>query len=456
MKDFKMAIVLVILLAFTALQGCRSSTSHVSGPSQGTSVVTLHKVNDLYYRVDINMQAAGHYDIGRQYALKIENDVPDFEPQVDAGLKAMIGLMQLYDDKITFAELVERAQTILSNIPTEYQDEIRGMQSVFSDTDDTLGNGKLSRNKLLVYELGPDVLRVSSCSASAAFGDATERGKTILGRNLEWVDVTLPNLASLQTVATLRNGSKSIVLFGFLGQIHAISGLSASGVFGSILDSDVGKDYILHGDERSYPMDLRYALENKTSLQGIANFFGGKKYAYDFNIFLADADRAAVLEVDIHSPFSGLRTATSALKTDTEEPILPWNFPNAIAVVNWFTLPGTVDNSGRWDGNKERWSSFINLYQLFLPQGKITMDIMKLITGYPGPYDDGQGASGAIWRYNDGESEVQSIIMNMETLETWVSFQPAVQGALHSPNYIQVFSGNPFGSKSWNGSRALK
>ncbi|MFH0803246.1 MAG: C45 family autoproteolytic acyltransferase/hydrolase [bacterium] len=446
MKDFKMAIVVVILLAFTALQGCSSSTSHESGPSPSPSpvVVTLNRVNDLYYKVDINMQAAGHYDIGRQYALQIKNGVLGFESQVDAGLKAMFDQLHIWDEHLTFEKLVERAQAILPNIPTEYQDEIRGMQSVFSDTDDTLGNGKLSRNKLLVYELGPDVLRVSSCSASAAFGDATERGKTILGRNLEWVDVTLQNLAYLQTVAILHNGSKSIVLFGFLGQLHTISGLSAGGVFGAILDSDAVDSYLLHGNERSYPMDLRYALENQTSLQGIADFFGGKRYAYDFNIFLADADRAAVLEVDIQSPFSGLRTATSALKTE----IPPWNFPNAIAVVNWFTLPGTIDNSGRWFGNAPRWGSFINLYQQYLAQGKITMDVMKVITGYPGPGPDeeqkGKALYGAIWRYNDGESEVQSIIMDMETLETWVSFQPAGQPPLHSPNYIQVFSGNPF------------
>ena len=447
MKAFKMVIVLVILLALTALQGCSSSTSHDSGPSPGTAVVTLHKVNDLYYRVDINMQAAGHYDIGQQYAQQIKNGVPDFEFQVDKGLKWMVDLLHFMDTRITFEVIAKRAQAILPNIPTEYQDEIRGMQSVFSGTDDTLGNAKLSKNKLLVYELGPDVLRLFSCSASAAFGDATESGKTILGRNLEWLEITLPYLASLQTVAILHNGSKSVVLFGFLGQFHAISALSASSVFGSILDSEVGEDYQLSGDERSYPMDLRYALENQTSLQGVADFFGGKKYAYDFNLFLADADRAAVLELDIHSPFTGLRTATSALKTGTKVPILPWNFPNAIALVNWFTLPGTVDNSKRWEGNAPRWKTFIDLYQLFLPQGKITMDVMKLITGYPGSGDDGKAASGAIWRYNDWESEVQSIIMNMETFETWVSFQPAGQEPLHSPNYIQVFSGNPFGGK---------
>jgi hypothetical protein len=444
MKIHRMLVVLACLLAVTTLQGCRSSTSADYGPSPINSAVKMQRVSDLYYRVDINMQAAGHYDIGRQYALQIVNNVPGFESQVVKGLKEMFRLIHFLDEDITFEDIIERAQTILPNIPMDYQEEIRGMQSVFSGTDDSLENEKLSRNKLLVYELGPDVLRVYSCSASAAFGGATERGKTILGRNLEWVDTTLKYLASLQTVAILHNGGKSVVLFGFLGQLHAISALSAGGLFGSILDSEAGLDYWLIGDERSYPMDLRYALENQTNLQQVADFFGSRRYAYDFNVFLADANRAAVLEVDIHSPFSGLRTSTSAIKTDTEEPILAWNHPDAIAVVNWFTLPGTLDNSAKWPGNPARWKTYIDLYRQYLEQGLISMDTMKLITGYPGPENDGKAINGAIWRYDDFESEVQSIIMNMETLETWVSFQPEGQAPLRIPNYILVFGGNPF------------
>lgn len=448
MKRPEQAILLIFLLSIATIQGCGSSqggsTSQWGGPTQDTSAVAVTKVNDLYYQVDINLRTTAHYDIGQQYALKISQSASDFESQVDGGLETMLELMQQIEEDITFEELIERAQTILPNIPAEYQDEIRGMQSVYSSTDDTLGNGKLSQNKLLVYVLAPDVLRLLTCSASAAFGDATETGKTVLGRNLEWNDAAIPNMASLQTVSILKDGSRSIVLFGFLGQLCAISGLSASGIFGSILDSETGLPYQLQGNERSYPMDLRYALENQTSLQGIADFMSNRSYAFDFNIFLADKDRAAVLEVDVTTPFSGLRTSTSALKTDTDVPILPWSFPNAIAAVNWFTLPGTIDNTGDWDGNAPRWSSFIDLYQQYLAQGRITIDVMKLITGYPGPGGDGQAASGAIWRYEDDESEVQSIIMNMETLETWVSFQPPDQPPLHSPAYVRIFSASPF------------
>ena len=441
MRILKAFLFPVILLFLVTIHGCSSSSG--STPS----AVTLQRVNNLYYKVDINMQASSHYDIGRQYASRIKDSAPDFESQIDSGLKKTIEVLVVID----FDTLVKRAQTIFTNIPSEYQDEIRGMQSVFSDTDDKLGNGRLSQNKLLVYQLVPDVARLTMCSASAAFGNGTESGKTILGRNLEWLDTTLPFLSTLQTVATLHNGDKSIVMFGFLGQLYVISGFNESIVFVSILDSAIPWPYpnpVPEG-KRSYVMDLRYALENQTSLQGIADYLKDKDYAFDFNIFLADKESAAVLEKDNNPDkkhFSGLRTATSTLKTDTKVKILPWNFSNAIACVNWFTLPGTTDNSDFWEGNAPRWSSYIDLYGKYLSQGKITIDVMKLITGYPGPGPSGYGKAenGAIWRYEDGESEIQSIIMNMETLETWISFQPPGKAALLSPNYIQVFSGNPF------------
>lgn len=420
---------------------------------EDVTAVTLQKVSNLYYRVDIDLRAASHYAIGRQYGLLIKNSVTNFETEVDTVVNEMLELLRQADDSITFEKVVERAQTIQTNVPAAYQEEIRGLQSVFPSTDDTLGNGKLSQNKILLYQFVADVMRAYSCSASAAFGDATDTGQTIVGRNLEWFDATLGHLAALHTVALLHNGGKSIAIFGFLGQFQLISGFSAGGLFASILDSDTGWPYQISGNTRSYAMDLRHALENETNLQGVANFFAGKSYAFDFNLCLADAEHAAVLEVDIHTPFVGLRTATSPLKTDSDEPILPWNFTNAIAVVNWFTLPGTLDNSDFWNGNAPRWSTFIDLYGQYLGQGKITLDVMKLISGYPGPDNDGKAVHGAIWRYEDSEvttgdinpqSEVQVIIMDMKTLEAWVSFQPVGQPALHSPNYIQVFSGNPF------------
>ncbi len=440
MKTIRLTFLTIVLLSVATLQGCGGG-----GPDDPPPAVTIRNINGTYYMVNVNMSGLSHYEFGRQYALQIKSNVPNFESLIDSALQATVNELNHADPHIDFNELNTRAHAIYGNVLPDYQQEIQGMQSVFSSTDDTLGNGRLSQNKLLIYELFPDVARAVACSASAAFGSGTTTGNTILGRNLEWDDDVFPYISPLQAVLMMHNGSQSVVLFGFVGQLYAVSGFNASKIFAAILDSDVLVQYQLTGGERSYPMDLRYALENQTTLQGIKDYLTGKKYSYGFNIFLADQNTAAVFEDDVTVPFSGLMTATSALKTGTTVPIPAWNFSNAIALVNWFTLPGTSDNTDFWLGNPARWSSFITRYtNAFAGGGKVNIDVMKQITGYPGPNNNGKGTEGAIWRYNDeGESNAQSIIMDMGTLETWVSFQP-VGPALQRPNYIQVFAGNPF------------
>jgi hypothetical protein len=156
------------------------------------------------------MSAVSHYEFGRQFALQIKNAVPNFEELVNLTLKATIGLTG-----VSFDTLNTRAHAIYNNIPEEYQQEIQGMQSVFSGTNDDVDSKQLSQNQLLIYELAPDVARLVTCSASAAFGSGTTTGRTIVGRNLEWNDHTRPYLSQLHEVVMLHNGSQSLVFSPF-------------------------------------------------------------------------------------------------------------------------------------------------------------------------------------------------------------------------------------------------
>ncbi len=449
MRTVKFFFLAIAMLSVAALQGCGGGGGDSGGGGGSpndpmTGAVAIQQINGTYYRVDIDMSAGSHYAIGRQYALQIQNSVPNFGSLIDSALSATLFGVYGKPASIAFNELTRRAQAIYANMPADYQQEIQGMQSVFSGTDDTVGNGQLSQNKLLVYELAPDVARLDSCSASAAFGSGTATGKTIVGRNFEWYDNSVPYLAALEAAAVLHNGSKSIAMFGFLGQLYPLSGFNTSKIFAATIDSDVLVPYRLLGGEGSYVMDLRYALENETTLQGVANYLAARKYAYGFDIFLADQNTAAVFEDDATVPFNGLRTATSTLKTGTVIPISPWSFSDAITCVNWFTLPGTSDNTYLWLGNPARWNSFITLFtNAFANGGMVDINAMKGIMGYTGPNGDGRGEDGAIWRYDDIDSTMHSIVMDMATLETWVSFRPQGQ-ALKSPNYVQIFSGDPF------------
>ncbi len=398
--------------------------------SYAAQAVSIKNVKGIYWMVDLDFEKASHYEVGRQYAQQIKINVLDYEIRIDSFLDFMqkqIG--------IDLATLKARALDISKNIPEEYMEEIKGMQSVFSYTKDQLGDGRLSQNELLVFELFADVGRLSGCSASAVFGNSSSTGKTIIERNLEWTELPNSEMQIIHAVVNLKNKDKSLCSFGFLGNLGYISAVSDDKIFAALLDVGTGRPYPATAGKRSYVMDLRYALENKTTLKDVANYMSNKDYAYSHIVFLADENSSFVLEDDIGSPSRGLRSSTSALI-----PGYTWNHPNAIVTVNEFLLPGNAVPQRPVD--VDRWKSFSTFYDKFLSRnGKIDVGKMKKIAGYPGK--DGRYATGALFRPGDHYPSLQLIIMRMDTLETWVAFAP-VGAQPFTPTYIEVFKKNPF------------
>ena len=419
----------IVVLFFLAVTLLISSNCN---PGYAAQAVTIKKVQGIYYMVDINLETNSHYEVGRQYAEQIKANVPDYEARVDSFLNCMQQMLGL-----DFATLRDRAFDISKNVPPEYMEEIKGMQSVFSYTTDRIGDGHLSQNKLLVFELFADVARLSGCSASAVFGNSSSTGKTIIARNLEWHDLPHSYLQATHAVVHIRNENKSLCSFTFLGMLGFISAVSDDKIFAALLDTVTDKPYPSTAGKRSYIMDLRYALENETTLKGIADYMSNKDYAYSHIIFLADENSAFVLENDIGSPSRGLRSATSTL-----EPGLTWDHPNAIVTVNNFVLPGNAEPSLSDEDDTDRWKNFSTLYDKFLSNnGKVDVDKIKQIAGYYG--ENGTCATGAVFRPRDHYPSMQLIIMRMDTLETWVAFAPTGPQP-SAPTYINVFKKNPF------------
>ncbi len=98
--------------------------------------------------------------------------------------------------------------------------------------------------------------------------------------------------------------------------------------------------------------------------------------------------------------------------------------------MNDFPLPGNVWKTTD-EGNKARWRSFRDLYA-GVPSGqRFDIETLKAITGYPGPDGDGVMANGAIFNSEGqlqqttaADSTVQSILMDMSTMELWIHFTP--------------------------------
>ena len=460
-RMIRLFIAFFIAGALCMVTGCSGGGSGVV--FYGNTPVTIQKKNG-YYTVTLDYTSTTHREMGRQYALAIKAAVPEYERIIDNLLYIQAGILsQATNGLVTFDTAVARARLLVKNLNPDYQDEIAGMQEVFNHIGGELGDGHLSQDKLLVFLLFPDVLRPSSCSASAAFGDASVTGKTILGRNLDWFSATLKSAAAVHAITTFKNGSKSICNVSVLGQLAAGSMFNAHNIFGAVLDAETGAAYpAITGDMHSYVFDLRYALENNSTLSDVANYM--VRYGYTFNhlIFLADQNRAGVVEnyVNLNGGTvtgRGLRVDTSALNQNLP-PTQLWGITGAVATVNDFRLPNNFNGGDvpEFAYNTSRWASFLRYYGLISAKGlKFDTDLMKTVTGYPGPGFNGEMEQGAIFlsepvlptnklspsfapQYSFGYGTLHSIVMKMDTMEMWIHFTPQADFPPLLPNYRQI------------------
>lgn len=455
------AIAAVVLAGVTvSMIGCGSGSGSQPPP------VTIQKA-DGYYNVTLDYANTSHREMGRQYALAINNAMPTYAQTVDDALAIQAAYLQ--SAGVSFTQVVARAKTLFNspNFYADYKDEIEGMQEVFNYDVDNPGDGKLSKNELLVFQVFPDVMRAMSCSASAAFGSASVSGKTILGRNLDWISKLNPNAGALHSLTAFKNGNKTVANFGMLGQLSGATIFNTSRVFGAVLDGETGVEYPtdLTG-RRSYMFDLRYALENFTTLNDVSNFMRAADHLYAYNhlIFLADESTAGAVENQVNNrpPTSGNRALrTDASPLQTMPPGQGWGILGAFATVNDYRLVNNYFTGEQY--NTSRWTSFKSKYALVPAGQKIDINSMKAIAGYPGPDSSGIMDKGAIFVSEPSNeltpgstflaypapgavglvpsyTTIQSILIDMGTMELWAHFVPPVdpKAPPKTPTYRKV------------------
>ena len=442
MKSKTLGIIFTVVIgAALVLIGCGSGSS--------PSPVSIQK-QDGYYNVSLDYSNTSHREMGKQYALAIRQAFPGYETTLKHSLQITYSYLEQASPAPTWQDLINRAKTIFNNLDPDYQAEILGMQDVFNYGVNNVNSPLLSKDEFLVYLLGPDVMRAVACSGSAAFGNLTLSRKTIVGRNADALTEGKETFGQLQAITTFKNGNKSISTIGTLGFLGAISVFNKNRMFGAILDSTTGVPYPGNlSNVRSYAFDLRYAFENFTGLGEVESYLGCssgtscKSYAYNHNILLADETHAGALENN-SQPSTGNRTIRwydSALSTDGTDQ--DWRrlgsvIPNSFAVVNDYRLVGNPftnlhDNVNRWLSYK---ACFLNALgftsdtrcSAIERRTNIGLAEMKKIMGYPGPGSTGKQDDGAIFISealdpnvpNAYYATMQSIVMDMNTMELWV------------------------------------
>jgi len=418
-----------ILCSIFLLGGCGGGED--DGPS---AAVSIRKMQDAYYDVVMDYAGRTSNEMGKALAEEILRVVPDYESIADSLLKDQFDMLEKHNLSPDFPTALRRAQAILPKVPREYLDELAGMQEIFNSDTDVLGDGRFSKNELAILQVFQDVIRPTQCSAAAAFGGSAATGKTILGRNLDWDALPRNDMSRMHAVTTTKNGEKSIVMVHFLGMLTPATAYNDNKIFGAFLDAETGAPYPADlSSKRSYCLDFRYALENLSTMQEIADFLKTKEYAFNHLLFLADEESAGVLEQNIGSPGRGFRRVDSELRKG-----VVWDVPDTLATVNDFRLPGNFVYPDDDPSDNNRWKTYRTLLSSHLVRGtKIDVEKMKGISGYYGT-DGNAYTSGAVFLSNRIVT-AQSIILSMDTLEMWVHFSPVGTGPMPlNPTYIRV------------------
>ncbi len=273
-------ITLLFLVLFVVISSCKKDED--ANPKDRITLID----KDMYWELHLDFTDMDRFEMGKAYCDAVVEAVPDYEAGADYYIVYIVTGMHSGDSLITYEVLLERAVEISKNVPAEYMKEINGFASVLSGGEtDVMGDGKLSKNEYLVLLFNPDVATLSACSAVAVYGDRSETGKTIFGRNTDWFSdskksfMAINSESNTSAIIFFKNGNSEIMSFGTLGMLGGVVGLNNDGIFISNLYSDIGAPYTAVG-KRSVMTDIRIALENNNSIEDVADFLGSPSNLY--------------------------------------------------------------------------------------------------------------------------------------------------------------------------------
>lgn len=415
------ALLVILTLLVTLFSTSIAASENIPVPQ----VNIVDKVS--HYEVTANFNGSeNHRLFGEEYGKAIKEALPEYEELLDTYLFRIVQFSALkfgVSEAYFFNKMIENANNILPQVDTEYRDEMEGLASEFTpDAPVVVGDGQISSGEIIAFNLLPDIVRVYECSAAAVFGERSATGGTIAARNLDWSDLGI--ISKFCSVTTINNQSKSICLVGYLGNLGAVSAFNGSGVFGSILDTSLttakpADSYL----KRSYYMDLRHALENETTLQGVADYMKdtNKKYIYNHLIFLADKTDGKVLENNISGTGPNMRRDLRSWNSVLNEGIT-WGISNAIGCVNCFMLNGNHDDYTQVIYNTTRWES---LKRELLAKGeKVDAQELQDVISYSHYDGPGLHTEGDLYWGNNMIGAAEGIIFIPATGELKAFFRP--------------------------------
>jgi len=396
--------------------------------------VTVVNMGNMFYRITLDYNCGlSHKEMGGLLGKEIKDNIPNYAMYCDMILKSYMGGPTQYVEEY----YISNTKRLIVNIEKDYSDELEGMAAQLCTTNESrVGDNKLSKDEFLVMNFLQELAMPISASTSSIYGNKTTDGKTISGVNFDMNDIPFKALSS---ITVYKQGDKSFCNIGYAGLMGVNSAFNDDKIFATLIDETLNtvltaKPGNLH-NVKSTPFDLRYALENNTTLDNAIAFMTDKNHKYyrDHSILFSDPETSKVLENDLKIGGDNIKRAVRTADSELNDSAT-WGISDSIAAVNSFMLKGNNDSLAKYN-NALRLESFRKLINdKKSPSGFDDMKTIMSNTHSDVNVRVGNQADGSI--YNN--KTVQSIIFKPEDMRLEVAFTPPKGELPAKPNFITV------------------
>ena len=334
-----------------------------------------------YLDITLDYESGDRRSVGEAYGRMLLEAIPNFEdvmePYIHENLRNMYN--GTYDPQV----VEDRIYTLYDSMRDEYKDEIDGLATVLSEGRHGIAeDGQFSYEEMLAFQMVPDALRPTACSALSLWGDRTATGDRITLRNLEWTLGSDNQMGFANAVIHMKNGDRSITAIGIAGMLDIISAINDDGVFAAILDvGSINEAPFIYEGKKCYTMELRFALEEFTTARELGEFMVGESgdFTWCHNLIISDENDSFCAE-DCVSQVEERGEGFSILR-DADTPImegLTWDSTDSLCVVNSFTTQGNQDGFTGEPSNFVRFAKYnewVNTIDVFTVK-----DVKEMIT----------------------------------------------------------------------------
>ena len=299
-----------------------------------------------YYDVTIHYENHTPAEAGKAHAQAVVRAFPGFHETIEPYLyeNILVAFPAVTDD---FSPVEERSACLAESLRPDQKAEL------FSFAEELSGgvhgfaeDGHISYEEAVTFNLIPEALRGTACSALSLWGEKTENGDMIATRFLDWMLGSEYQLCMLHAVLHADKGDRSYTGISFLGFCSVISAVNDDGVFAAILDVGSNDEKYVYKDRKCYTYELRYALETYDTARAVGEFMvnSSDAFTYSHQIYTADGKETFCAEDAV----AGLQKSGKGYSVlrDSSTPLLDaihWDNPDSLCVVNSFASKGNQD-----------------------------------------------------------------------------------------------------------------